>query len=51
MSAGVPLFMCRARSAGKVPGIAFKFFRIEEKVCIGAKKFRCGDCIRESMPI
>jgi len=43
--------MCRARSAGKVPGIALKFLRVEEKIRNGAKKFRCGDCIRESMPI
>jgi len=31
--------MCRARSAGKVPGIASKFFRIEEKIRNRAKKF------------
>jgi hypothetical protein len=51
MSAGVALFMFRARSAGKVPGIASKFFRVQEKIRNAAKKNRCGDCIRESMPI
>ena len=51
ISAGVTEFTCCARSAGKVSGIAFKIFPRSEKNSQWPKKIRCGDCIRQSMPI